>query len=365
MQPYFDQLMFALLSSVASFLDKLIYPQRQPRHVIFERKALSRTLASALLVGGGPAYCATSTWTGTTSGNWNVSSNWGGTLPSAGNDLLFNVLTNTGSMNNNFAAGTGFHSLMLNTGGTVSLSGNTIDLGAGGITQVGATKLNDFAPFTLTATQTWTSSAPGYIGLNGGAALDLGANTLTLTGSGDDFFDQAISGTGGLTLAGSVNLQLQGTLSYNGTTTVSGSANLFLESLAAINTPIVVGNGATLTIVPGLHPLTNAPVSLQSGSTLAVSIDGSATINDYSSLGANADVTLAGSLSVTSSTVLASGAAVTIVATQSGGTVSGNFSGVPDGATVRSGIQYYVVHYTATAVTLTAQDKIFTSGFDP
>jgi fibronectin-binding autotransporter adhesin len=333
--------------------------------VIFERQALSRTLASALLVVAGPAYCGTSTWTGTTSGDWNDSSNWGGTLPSAGNDLLFNVLTNTGSMNNDFVAGTGFHSLTLNTGGTVSLSGNTIDIGAGGITQMGVTKLNDFAHFTLTATQAWTSSAPGSIGLNGGAALDLGANTLTLMGSGDDFFDQTISGTGGLMLAGSVKLELAGTPSFSGTTTVSGSANLILESLGTINTPIVVGSGATLTIVPGLHPLTNASVSLQAGSTLAMKINGSATINDYSSLGANANVTLAGGLSVSSSTVLASGAVVTIIATQSGGTVSGTFSGIPDGATVRSGVQYYVVHYTATAVTLTAQDRIFVNGFDP
>jgi len=313
----------------------------------------------------GPACCGTSTWTGTSSGNWNSASNWGGTLPSAGNDLLFNVLTNTGSMSNDFAAGTAFHALTLDTGETIGLSGNTIDIGAGGITQMGATKLNDFAPFTLTAAQVWTSSAPGLIGLNGGAALDLGTNTLTLTGSGDDFFAQTISGTGGITLDGSVSLQLEGTLDYSGTTTVSGASNLILKSIGTINTPIVVGNGATLTIEPGLHPLTNAPVSLQAGSTLALTINGSATINDYSSLGANANVTLAGDLSVNSGTVLPSGTVLQIIATQSGGKVSGTFSGVPNGATVRSGIQYYLVNYTSTNVTLAAQDRIFVNGFDP
>lgn len=332
--------------------------------MIFERQALSRTLASALLMVAGPACCGTSTWTGTISGQWNDASNWGGVLPSAGDDLLFNVQTNTGSMSNDFAAGTGFHALTLDTGQTISLSGNTIDIGAGGITQMGATGLNDFAPFTLTATQAWTSSSPGLIGLNGPATLDLGANTLTLTGSGDDFFAQTINGTGGLVLDGSVNLQLEGTLNYSGTTTVSGSANLVLKSIGTINTPIVVGNGATLTIQPGLHPLTNAPVSLQSGSTLAMTINGSATINDYSSLGANANVTLAGDLSVSSSTVLASGTVLQIIATQSGGKVIGTFSGVPDGARVRSSAQYYVVNYTTTAVTLTAEDRIFMDGFD-
>jgi hypothetical protein len=333
--------------------------------VDFVGQALSRTLASTLLIVAMPAYCGTDNWSGTTSGKWNLASNWGGILPSAGDDLVISVLTNTGAMSNDFAAGTGFHALTLNTGETISLSGNTIDIGAGGITQMGATQLNDFVPFTLTATQVWTSSSPGLIGLNGPAALDLGANTLTLTGSGDDFFDQPISGTGGLTLGGSVSLQLQGTLDYSGTTTVSGSANLILKSLALIHTPIVIGNGATLTIVPGSHPLTNAPVSLQAGSTLALTINGSASSNDYSYLGANANVTLAGGLSISSSTVLPSGTVLGIIATQLGGTVSGTFSGISDGASVRSGIQYYVVNYTTTAVTLTALDRIFVDGFDP
>ena len=329
-----------------------------------EPQSLSRTLAAALLIVAEPACCVTSTWTGTTSGNWHDASNWGGTLPSAGNDLLVDVLMNTGSMNNDFAAGTGFHSLTLDTVATVGLSGNTIDIGAGGITQTGATELNDFVPFTLTEPQVWTSTAPGLIGLNGPATLNLGANTLTLTGSGDDFFDQTINGTGGLTLGGSLSLQLEGMLNFSGTTTVSGTANLILKSISTINTPIVVGSGATLTIVPGQHPLTNAPVSLQAGSTLALTINGSTDTNDYSSLGANANVTLAGGLSLSSGTVLATGAVLQIIATQSGGHVSGTFSGVPDGAAVRSGIQYYVVNYTTTAVTLTAQDRIFVNGFD-
>lgn len=35
------------------------------------------------------ASAATRTWTGTTSGSWSVASNWGGTAPVTGDDLVF------------------------------------------------------------------------------------------------------------------------------------------------------------------------------------------------------------------------------------------------------------------------------------
>src|SRR5438477_2709280 len=95
---------------------------------------LSAAVVLSLLVAV-PAIAATRTWTGTTSGTWSVASNWGGTAPVAGDDLVFPNLNFANALNNDYPAGTGFNSLTFNAAGTFTPGGNSIVIGAGGITQ--------------------------------------------------------------------------------------------------------------------------------------------------------------------------------------------------------------------------------------
>src|SRR5436305_1309278 len=83
--------------------------------------------------------------------------------------------------------------------------------------------------------------------------------------------------------------------------TVPSGGNLVLTSIGTINTPIVVNSGGTLTVTPGLAPLTNKTVTLNSGGVYAITINGSAS-NLFSRMTSNAGVTIAGNLLITSST---------------------------------------------------------------
>src|SRR2546430_2393988 len=80
------------------------------------------------------ATAATRTWTGTTSATWSVASNWGGTAPVAGDDLVFPVAGLNQTTNNDFPAATNFNSILI-SGGSYTFSGNQITLGAGGYVQ--------------------------------------------------------------------------------------------------------------------------------------------------------------------------------------------------------------------------------------
>src|ERR1043165_7191672 len=72
-----------------------------------------------------PAFAATRNWTGTTSGVWSDPSNWGGTAPVAGDDLVFQVSNNANALNNDYPTGTSFHSLAFNAQTTFNVSGKT------------------------------------------------------------------------------------------------------------------------------------------------------------------------------------------------------------------------------------------------
>lgn len=76
------------------------------------------------------AYAAVRTWTGTTSGQWSDASNWGGTAPVTGDDLVFPDGASNLSNTNDLTENTIFNSITLNGSG-YTLSGNRIILGQG------------------------------------------------------------------------------------------------------------------------------------------------------------------------------------------------------------------------------------------
>src|SRR5690348_14688212 len=72
------------------------------------------------------AFAATRTWTGAGSDtNMNTAANWGGTAPSAGDDLVFPVSVTNKTVVNNMTAATSFNSITFNGVGS-SPTGYTI-----------------------------------------------------------------------------------------------------------------------------------------------------------------------------------------------------------------------------------------------
>jgi hypothetical protein len=304
-----------------------------------------------------PAIAATDNWTGTTSGQWTVGSNWGGTAPVAGDDLNFANLANANALNNGYAANTAFNSLTFNAAGMFTPSGNVINLGAGGITQTSGTTLNDFIAFTLTASQTWTVATPGQLILNGPATLALGANNLTISGDGSHAFSgNTVTGTGTITLLGTTaqTLTVTGNLNSTGAINIGTNATLNLSTPAAIATPIVVNSGGTLTDAIGFSGFMNAPLTIGAGGTYAVTINGTAVLQ-YSRVTVNtAPITLAGNLVVTNNTPAVAGTVYSIITNQTGSPIVGTFAGLPEGATFTAGGQTFKISY-AHDVTITVQ----------
>ncbi len=184
--------------------------------------------------GGGPfvgpyVAAATRTWTGGGgNSNWTTTANWGGTAPVAGDNLVFPSgaaqLTNT----NNYGAGTSFASITI-SGTGYTLAGNSIALGAAGLTESGASAANAInLPLAMAATATMNLSGAG--------------SALTLGG--------VVSGAGGITKTGTGTLTLSATNTYTGATTVSAGI-IRIQSAAALGTPAgatSVASGAAIEI---------------------------------------------------------------------------------------------------------------------
>lgn len=142
------------------------------------------------------ADAATRTWTGTTSGSWSLASNWGGTAPVTGDDLVFPGGASNLSNTNDLTENTIFNSITF-TGSGYALSGNRIILGQGlaGITDSVASGGNTIAlDIRMDATrEIYVTNT---------------AETLTISGR--------ISGTGGLTKEGTGTLILSGGNTFAG-----------------------------------------------------------------------------------------------------------------------------------------------------
>ena len=157
-----------------------------------------------------PRQCVT--WTGGgANANWTNAQNWGGTAPVAGDDLVFPAGAARLTANNDFAAATAFNSITI-SGTGYTLTGNSVALGAGGLTAsaVGATDTVSLA-LSFAADRTVTVTDAG--------------TTLTV--------GSVVSGAGGIIKAGSGVLALSGTNTYTGTTTVS-TGTVDVQSNAAL-----------------------------------------------------------------------------------------------------------------------------------
>jgi hypothetical protein len=151
-------------------------------------------LAVVLLVvlAAGSAQAATRTWTGTASGSWTNPLNWGGTVPVAGDDLVFPVGALNKASTNDFPAGTSFASIAIGDTG-YALAGNAITLTGSSIglallySVAGASSASIANALTLTGAAALVHTAPPATSqtLTLSGPITLGAGVFNLNLSGD------------------------------------------------------------------------------------------------------------------------------------------------------------------------------------
>ena len=169
---------------------------------------------------------ATKTWTGTTNSNWDVDANWGGTKPSAGDDLIFPAGPSNKTLTNNMTADMSFASITVQDTG-YTLNGNRITL-AGNITSNSDVTINLAIILAVNVTINKGSATVTMGGIISGAAYD-----LSLAGSGSVVL-QGVNTFGNSTHGLKV---LAGTAVSSDNVTAFGAGNIYLGNGVADGTP--------------------------------------------------------------------------------------------------------------------------------
>ncbi len=312
------------------------------------RQELDRVMRLAVEVLEIRVTPSVSTWSGasTVDTNWSDANNWvGDVAPLAGDDLVFPAGAASLSSTNDFPAGTSFSSLTINSAGYT--------IGGLEITLTGAVDVS-FAP----AQGADSDEVDLPLDLNGSAAVNVDQSGVSLLLGG------AISGIDGLDKTGAGLLDLLGANDYSGATVVDGGV-LYVNTTQPLS-PVTVNSGATLggtgtvgaiTSNSGeVSPGTSTPSILTSsdaltmgtGSTFAVSLNGLNAGTDYSQLSVPGQVTLGGATLAatgTGGTIPVGNNQFTIINNTGTGAISGTFAGLAEGAELTIADHTYQISY--------------------
>ncbi len=200
-----------------------------------------------------------STWNGGGSTiNWSSSSNWD-TAPIDGSNLVFAGTTRLSDTNDSLSSAA---SITFASGaGAFTLSGSALSI-SGGVTNNSTNPQTISLNLSLSAPQQFNAASGN---LSVGGAVNLGSNTLTITGSANTAIGGAISGAGAIAKSGSGTATLSGNSSYTGGTTVNGGTLIVshvhglgqstTNGLTINNTALVkitTGTGAGPVVLPSL-----------------------------------------------------------------------------------------------------------------
>jgi autotransporter-associated beta strand protein len=278
--------------------------------------ALVLSMSSLLMFAAPRALAATRTWDGGGSdNNMTTAANWSSdTAPVAGDDLVFPANITKRTITNDFTAATSFNSIAFS--GTMtqdsnySISGNSMTLVAGiansmtGSFSGGVVMANNLI---LNGTQTFNGGA-SYLSLTG--TLNLGSNTLTISGTGSISISGVISGSGGITKTGTSDLILDGDNTYTGATTLNAGviAGGHVHSLGTAAGGTTVASGAGLYLYKATgdvtydEPLTlngNGPNEFTGALTVGVSYGtGGGTVTPFPTSTFSGAITLGSNISV-------------------------------------------------------------------
>ena len=278
-----------------------------------DRRLILAGTVAAVLAAAPAAHAAVRTWLGATGTSWNVASNWAeNAVPVNGDTLVFPDNPTSRTTNNDLVglSVAGVTVTTTNSGADFDFTGNGITL-TGPITfsnpgvGTGSGDPNWAIPITLGASITMTSDGR-VTPIN--AAIGLGANTLTVAGGGDLWFNGIVSGTGGITKNSSSAFQLFGANTYSGATLVN-SGTIFARHATALGssaTGTTFANGTGLGVHSGPYVLSE-PLTFQGpGNTIgaysnvelagAISFAGTLTYNAYGPGTISGAVTSSGTL---------------------------------------------------------------------
>jgi autotransporter-associated beta strand protein len=238
------------------------------------------------------------TWTGGGGdSNWTTAANWGGSNVVAGDDLVFADVGGPVTSVNDFAPGTTFNSITIESS-NYTILGNDIDL-------------------TGDVTTTYTTSAAEIslsMSLGGGDIIVASGGSLTVGGS--------ISGNAGLTISGGGTVLLAGNSAntYAGTTQVTDGTLVLAKTAGnAITGNLIIGDGIGTDIVE-LYS------SEQIADSVAVTVNEGATFDLFGNAETIDTLTLqAGTVSIGTAGTLTVATSITSNATTSN--VSSNIQG--------------------------------------
>jgi autotransporter-associated beta strand protein len=299
-------------------------------HATTAIKFSSLLLAFVFILIATSSALAQETWSGGTSGSWNLSSNWSGGIPASTDTATFNNNVNTTIDLGASGATTSVKSITFDTAGVGAFTigattSGTLALATGGTIQTTSSVANIEtinAPITLAGGYTFSSNSSNAADtLNfGGTIRSLASNTITLAGSntGTNTISGAISGasTTALTKTGAGTWVLTGANTYTGNTSVSGGTlilNANTGSLTSGNNIGLSGGAFVYTASDGVaHTPTFGTVSSSAGAnTFEVDETGAGSVtgtiaNATRTVGNTLNIVTTGSVTLVDTTALSS-----------------------------------------------------------
>lgn len=292
---------------------------------------LTKTGASTLTLSGTNTYSGTTTVSGGTLSVSTDSNLGGGAVALSGGSM---TVTGATTIDNDIS-GTG--GLTKSGTGTVTLSGTNTYTGGttvnGGTLQVsGGNALADGGAVTVSSGATLDLNGTNEtIGsLTGSGTVNIGTGTLTLTDSASTNFSGTLSGTG--TIAG------------GGTYTVASGATL--SGTSTFSTAVTIQSGGT--IAPGNSPgkISTGNLTLASGSTASMEINGTTAGTLYDQIEVTGTVTISGAtLNATVGYTSAGGDSYILIDNDGADAVTGTFSGLAEGASLTIGGAQFTISY--------------------
>lgn len=303
---------------------------------------LTKTGASTLTLSGTNSYTGTTTVTGgtlsvSTDGNLGTGAvvlNGGG-LTVTGATSLDNDISGTSGLTKSGSGTVTLAGTNTYTGGTTINDGTLQVTGGNALADAGAVSVAAGATLDLNGSNETIGS------LTGSGTLNIGSGTLTLTDSASTNFSGSISGSG--------------TISGGGTYTVASGATL--GGTSSFSTAVTVQNGGT--IAPGNSPgiLSTGNLTLASGSTATMEIDGTDAGTGYDQINVTGTVTISdATLNVVLGYTPATGDSYTLINNDLADGVTGTFDGLAEGDTLTAGGRTFQISYvggTGNDVTLT------------
>ena len=277
------------------------------RQRTYSRTTLACAAAISLLA---PAsiHAATLTWTGTTDGDWNDASNWGGSGPPAEGDAMIFTGTSNSATNN--------------------------DVGTFGVTGIQFNNTTAGESFTLGGTYlNWYGTISTADVVGGGSITDTISLDLRVTGNTRNFdlgADHHIDVTGKIWGPQGIRKLGDGTLTLSGANTYYGNATTISAGVLRVENDSALGNTVNgTTVESGAQLQLDQGVTI-SGEALTISGDGVGSSGALRGLTNNGDVEYAGNITLAADAKIFAGGGGTM-------TVSGTVDGAGNQLTLENG----------------------------